>query len=45
MIETVTSKFFPILQKIAAKLDGANVNLLGDRDIEWSWVASQMPSG
>lgn len=23
----------------------ATVNLLGDRDIEWSWVASQMPSG
>jgi len=21
------------------------INLLGDRDIEWSWVASQMPSG
>jgi 2-polyprenyl-3-methyl-5-hydroxy-6-metoxy-1,4-benzoquinol methylase len=21
------------------------VNLLGDRDIEWSWIASQMPSG
>jgi SAM-dependent methyltransferase len=22
-----------------------SVNLLGDRDIEWSWIASQMPSG
>ena len=22
-----------------------HVNLLGDRDIEWSWIASQMPSG
>lgn len=21
------------------------INLLGDRDVEWSWVASQMPSG
>lgn len=29
-----------------AETGGAsNVNLLGDRDIEWSWVASQMPSG
>ncbi|MEE9166837.1 MAG: DUF268 domain-containing protein [Candidatus Neomarinimicrobiota bacterium] len=25
--------------------NNSTVNLLGDRDIEWSWIASQMPSG
>lgn len=25
--------------------DHGVLNLLGDRDIEWSWIASQMPSG
>ena len=24
---------------------GGIINLLGDRDIEWSWIASQLPSG
>ena len=37
------------LQKAVYRLErpGRSVtpNLLGDRDIEWSWVASQMPSG
>jgi glycosyltransferase involved in cell wall biosynthesis len=36
-------------QKIVRQLGGPKrpriPNLLGDRDIEWSWVASQMPSG
>ena len=44
-MEAITSKLFPVLQKIRSKLDGAHVNLSGDRDIECSWVASQMPSG
>lgn len=31
---------------IPARVDiCCGVNLLGDRDIEWSWVTSQMPSG
>lgn len=44
-MEAITPKVFPILQKILAKLDGTNINLSGDRDIEWSWVASNMPTG
>jgi SAM-dependent methyltransferase len=27
------------------RVDVCNMNLLGDRDIEWAWIASQMPSG
>jgi glycosyltransferase involved in cell wall biosynthesis/2-polyprenyl-3-methyl-5-hydroxy-6-metoxy-1,4-benzoquinol methylase len=37
------------LQRIIRQIRGARrpsiPNLLGDRDIEWSWIASQMPSG
>jgi SAM-dependent methyltransferase len=34
----------PILEKIVTAItDGTTINLKGDRDIEWSWVASQIP--
>lgn len=33
-----------LLTRLGAKVPKAP-NLVGDRDIEWSWVASQMPSG
>ena len=34
----------PILSKIGIVItDGTIINLQGDRDIEWSWVASQIP--
>ena len=37
------------LQKIVWNIKGVGrprmPNLLGDRDIEWSWIAAQMPSG
>lgn len=39
---------YRILRALKHKLNGITcsyVNLLGDRDIEWSWIASQMPSG
>ena len=31
-----------ILHRADSPID---INLLGDRDIEWSWIASQMPLG
>jgi len=45
--------FRPILQKAGYRLirleskphQVSILNLAGDRDIEWSWIASQMPSG
>ncbi len=45
MIETIQNKLWPILQKIYYKLDSARINLNGDRDVEWSWIASNIPSG
>jgi len=44
------SWLYQLLRKLKCRLIGPPVarvtrNLLGDRDIEWSWVASQMPSG
>src|SRR5215472_9658764 len=42
--------FYRMLRALKHKLNLSHVdtcrgvNLLGDRDIEWSWVASQMPS-
>lgn len=38
---------YQILRRLRNKLESPHhhANLLGDRDIEWSWVASQMPQG
>jgi len=33
------------MQRLAAELFPRVPNLAGDRDIEWSWVASRMPAG
>jgi len=38
-------KIFCDIRKRLAYHQGSPLNLLGDRDIEWSWIASQMPSG
>ena len=39
-------KFHAIIRKINTTLNKESyIDLLGDRDIEWSWVASRMPSG
>lgn len=33
------------LRNLRRKNKSTRINLLGDRDIEWSWVASQLPTG
>jgi hypothetical protein len=33
------------LRRLKRKKPSSRINLLGDRDIEWSWVASQLPQG
>jgi SAM-dependent methyltransferase len=36
--------FALILEKVVTTVtDGTTINLKGDRDIEWSWIASQIP--
>ena len=41
-LRAMRTKFRLALRKTSPD---AAVNLFGDRDVEWSWVASQMPSG
>lgn len=33
------------LRRLKRKQPSSQINLLGDRDIEWSWVASKIPTG
>lgn len=47
----VPGRILPLLRRVRQALSGpppagpAPRNLLGDRDVEWSWVAARMPAG
>ena len=36
---------YQALRSLRRKKKSTRINLLGDRDIEWTWVASQLPTG
>jgi hypothetical protein len=37
--------FYGLLRLLMQKLISADVKLLGDRDVEWSWISAHIPSG